>query len=213
MREIYTNHLMKLKDRTNISFLLLEEKTGISDSTLSRWFAGKGNPTVDDLELVFEAMGSNMEQVFRDIGEQELKASEKIDFRGTDALLEEFSRRESIYKENCDRNVAHQIELREKLQESFDTMITTMSKEHDAALRKRDETYDRSVNYLKAQIDTLEKKNAALMERTKTAEARADVAEQRQQDSDKRRHQTFFGMLALCFAMLVVGIAIYPPWG
>ena len=213
MREIYTNHLIRLKERKKISFTGLEEMTGISDSTLCRWFKGEGTPSVDELEKVFEAMGSDMREVFAAIGEQEMLASEKVEYKGADALLADFERREAIYRQNCDQSIAHQIELREKLQESFETTIATLAQEHKEALKKRDETYDRTTSYLKQAIENLEKKNAALMERMKDAERRAEVAEQRRQDIDRRRHQVFWGMLALCFAMLIIGIAIYPPWG
>ncbi len=219
MREIYTNHLIMLKERKKISFSALQEMTGISDSTLCRWFKGEGNPSVDELERVFEAMGSDMREVFADIGRQEMIASEKIDYKGADELLADLARREMIYKEHCEQRVAHQIELRQKLQEQFDATVATISREHDSALTKRDETYNRAVEYLKKLVDNLEHKNTELMERTKQAETRADAAELRADAAEKerkrideRRHNVFWGMLALCFAMLAVGISIYPPW-
>lgn len=206
MREIYTNHLIKLKEKKKISFTTLQEKTGISDSTLCRWFKGEGNPSVDDLEALFEAMGSDMREVFADIGEQELKASEKIEYKGADALLADFERREKIYKEHCDLRVQHEIQLRDKLQESFHASLSALEKSHTDALKQHTDRYDASVRYLKDELSDMRKKNRELMDR-------AIAAEQRASDLDKRRHNVFWGMLALCFAMLVVGIAIYPPWG
>lgn len=219
MREIYTNHLIRLKDRKKISFSTLQEITGISDSTLCRWFKGEGNPSVDELEQLFEAMGSDMSEVFAEIGKQELIASEKVEYKGADALLADFSRREAIYKENCDQRVAHQIELREKMQNSFDAMISTLSHEHDVALKKRDETYDRTTEYLKKLVESLERKNDSLTERMKDAERRAEVAERIRDDIDKRRHHVFWGMLAallfiiLLFAGLIVFMILVDwPW-
>lgn len=206
MREIYTNHLIRLKEKKKVSFTALQEKTGISDSTLCRWFRGEGNPSVDDLEVLFEAMGSDMREVFADIGEQEMKASEKIEYKGADALLADFERREQIYKEHCDQRVAHQIELREKLQESFHASLASLEKAHEAALKQCAEHYDKSVYYLKNELSDMRQKNRELMDRAIAAEQRAD-------DLDKRRHNVFWGMLALCFAMLIVGVSIYPPWG
>lgn len=211
MREIYTNHLIKLKETKKISFTTLQEKTGISDSTICRWFKGEGTPSVDDLESLFEAMGSDMREVFADIGEQELKASEKIDYKGADALLADFERREKIYKEHCDARIAYEVELRENLQDSFHASLASLEKSHEAALKKRDDTYERSVGYLKEELADARRKNRELMDRAITAENRADAAQAHSADLDKRRHHVFWGMLALCFTMLILGIMIYPP--
>lgn len=214
MREIYTNHLIRLKEKKKISFTFLQEKTGISDSTLCRWFKGEGNPTVDDLEALFEAMGSDMRDVFADIGEQEMKASEKIEYKGADALLADFERREKIYKENCDFRVRHEIELRDKLQESFHSSLASLEKAHSDALKKRDDTYDRSVSYLKQQIKDLTEENRALTRRAVNAEKQRDLIEE-------KRHGVFWGMLAalICVAITCIGLLISavvvdkPEWG
>lgn len=213
MREIYTNHLIKLKERAKISFVALEGKTGISDSTLQRWFKGDGSPSVDDLERIFEALGGNIRDVYDQVGEQEMRASEKIDYKGADALLAEFAERIKIIQGNCDTRVAHQIELREKLQESFGEAIKSLESSHAAALKKRDETYDRSVGYLKEELRQTREKNRELMDRAVAAEKRADIAQAQRDDIDKRRHNVFWGMLGLCFLMLIVGVFIYPPFG
>ena len=134
MREIYTNHLIHLRERKKVSFAALEEMTGISDTTLCRWFAGKGNPTVDDLERVFQALGGDMQGVFAEVGEQELRASEKLDFKGVDALLEDFTRRESAIREDYDRQLAQQIDLRQTLQCTFESALATMAGEHTQAI-------------------------------------------------------------------------------
>lgn len=212
MRKIYADYFISLKEKSGKSFAALEKDIGRSASTICRWLKEEGEPTFEEILLLCEAMGGNPRDLFASVGEQELKASEKVDYMGADALLEDFARREAIYRENCDQRVAHQIELRQELQKSFDTMVATLAREHEAALTKRDETYDRTTSYLKKLVDTLEDKNAKLMERMKDAERRAEVAEQMRSDIDKRRHHVFWGMLILCFAMLVVGIAIYPPW-
>lgn len=212
MREIYTNHLIKLKERTKISFAALEQNTGISASTLCRWFKGEGNPSVDDLERIFEALGSDMREVFAAVGEQEFRAAEKVDYKGADALIADYEERIKIIRENCNDRVAHQIELREKLQESFHASLHALETSHAAALQKRDDTYDRSVGYLKEELRSMHEKNRELMDRAAAAEKRADVAQAQRDDIDKRRHHVFWGMLALCLLMLFVGVCIYPPF-
>lgn len=216
MRDIYTNHLIKLKESQKISFSALQDKTGITSSTLCRWFKGEGNPTVDELETIFTALGGDIRDVFADVGEQELRASRKIDYMGADALLADFERREKIYKDNCDARIAHQIELREKLQESFHTAIASLEKTHADALKKRDETYSSSVGYLKEDLRVIREKNRELMNQALEAEKRADIAQEQRADIDERRHDVFYAMLRLCIILsisfFIAGICIAPPW-
>lgn len=152
MRQIYIQKLNELKDESGMSFASLAEKTGISDSTLCRWFQGKGTPSIDDLEKLFDCLGGSMEKLFADVGRSEMHDAEKVDYKGTNALLDEFHRREQIYRESCDQQIKHQIELRQNLQQSFDKTIETITNTHNAALEKRDQTYERSVSHLKGQI-------------------------------------------------------------
>lgn len=216
MREIYTNHLIKLKETQKFSFAALEAKTGITQSTLCRWFQGKGNPTVDELETVFSALGGDIRDVFADVGEQELRASEKIDYKGADALLAEFERREHISKEHYEARLAYEVQLRAELQSSFDAAIATLERTHAAALEKRDETYKNSVGYLKDDLKDTREKNRELMTRASEAEKRADLAQTQRADSDKRRHDVFYAMLRLCIilsiAFFITGMMIQPPW-
>lgn len=76
---------------------------------------------------------------------------------------------------------------------------------YEQIIALHEKNYERSVTHLKDQISELNKDVDALTARAIAAEAHAA-------DLDKRRHHVFWGMLALCFAMLAVGVAIYPPW-
>lgn len=76
---------------------------------------------------------------------------------------------------------------------------------YEHIIKLHEQNYERSVGHLKKQIEDL------TMD-VKEANARASAAEKKAADLDRRRHHVFWGMLALCFAMLVVGVAIYPPW-
>lgn len=139
MRDIYLSRLADLREKNHTSLALLESKLGISQSTLSRWLQGKGSPSVDDLERLIEALGGNIRDIFADVGEQELRAAEKIDYKGIDTLLADFERREKITKEHYDARIAHEVQLRTQLQSSFDAAIQALSAAHDAALKKLDE--------------------------------------------------------------------------
>lgn len=216
MRDIYLNHLTNLRESQKISFAALEDKTGITQSTLCRWFQGKGTPTVDELEMIFNALGGDIRDVFADVGEQELRASRKLDYKGTDALLLEFERREKIYKEHCDTRIAYEVQLREQLQVNFGVAIKSLESSHEAALKKRDETYDKTVGYLKEDLRIMHDKNRELMDRAIAAEKRADISQSQHGDSEMRRDKMFHSMLALCVILSIVffamGVMIQPPW-
>ena len=154
MREIYTNHLNSLRERKKLSFGALEKLTGISDSTLSRWFSGAGNPTVNDLERIFQALGSDIRDVFVEVGEQEMRASEKLEYKGTDAMLADWEQHDAKLRQEFDVQMAQQVELRRQLQDSFDNALATMTREHDKAINQ----LSRQLQAAQSRADRIEKK-------------------------------------------------------
>ena len=197
MKKIYTDYLIRLKEKKKTSFDAMQDPLGISASTLCRYFKGDAEPTLDTLERIVEYLGGSMRELYAQVGESEMIASEKVDFKGADALLEEFSRREAAYKENCEQRLAHAVELRRQLQHSFDEAIATLERTHADALKKRDETYERSASYLKDLVTDLKADNKELRERAATAEAeRAEL--------DRRRHHVFWCMFGLLAAVILL---------
>lgn len=207
MKKIYTDYLIRLKEIAKVSFETMQDALGISASTLCRYFKGDAEPTVDTLERIVEYLGGNMRDLYAQIGEQEMKDSEKVDYKGATALLEDLHRHEAMYKEHCDLRVAHAEELYKHLQDSFDASIATLERSHAAALLKRDETYDRTAKYLKEQVLDLKQDNKNLLERASKAEAARDQL-------DARRHHVFWGMLSIILFLsvaLVTYIVIDAP--
>lgn len=210
MKERYTNFLIRCKEKSDLSFEELEGKTGISASTLCRYFKGESEPTLDRLELIVEAMGASVKDMYADIGKSEMEAAKEIDYKGTEALLNEFSAREQRIRENCEQRIAqhqqeanvlrsHHDKLVENLRDSYERMLTNQQTAHEKALAKHDETYERSVSYLKEQIK-------ALSRSVVDAETRAAKAETRASEIDSRRHNVFWGMLGVVGLQLVIMI-------
>lgn len=175
MKEIYTNFLIRKKEAAKLSYDVLQERTGISASTLCRYFKGDAEPTMDTMERIVDALGANMRDLYAQVGEQEMKDSQQVDYKGASALLEDFSKRESLYKDH----------------------LSTLERSHASALKNRDETYERSVSYLKNQIAELKQDNKDLLERATRAEAVRDQL-------DVRRHHVFWGMLSIILVVLVL---------
>lgn len=165
MKDLYLEKINAAKEEKHVSFKWLGEQTGITESTLCRYFNGKSTPTVDTLRKICNALNVDYAAIASEIGTQELKAAQDIDHAGTVKLIEKYEQIISMHEKN----------------------------------------YERVVNHLKQQLSDLTAENSSLIARAEKAEARAH-------DLDRRRHHVFWGMLALCFAMLAVGVAIYPPW-
>lgn len=181
MKKIYTDYLLKLKDAAKVSFDTMQDALGISASTLCRYFKGDAAPTVDTLERIVEYLGGNMRDLYARAGEQEMKDSEQVDYKGATALLNDFHHIEASYKEH----------------------LASLERSHAAALKHRDDTYERSVSYLKAQIKELKQDNLDLLERASRAEAVRDQL-------DKRRHNVFLGMLTIIVLILLLfALAIF----
>lgn len=81
-----------------------------------------------------------------------------------------------------------------KLIEKYDQIIDLHEKNHE-----------RVVNHLKQHLQDLTTENGRLIERADSYKAQSERME-------RYARRIFWLMLALCFAMLAVGIAIYPPW-
>lgn len=150
MKDVYLRRLKALKDSSGMSFAALSQKTGISDSTLSRWFKGDGSPDMDDLELICTALGGHFRDILADVGESEMEAAKKVDYMGTDALLAEFEKREKLYQYHCDQMVSHERVLREQQQQAFDNAIQALQDSHKETVAQLKERYTASTNYLKA---------------------------------------------------------------
>lgn len=76
---------------------------------------------------------------------------------------------------------------------------------YDQIIAIHEKNYDRAVNHLKKQLTDLAEENGKLVAREEAALAQSARME-------KYARRIFWTMLALCFAMLGVGVAIYPPW-
>lgn len=195
MKQAYIDHFEAIRqDSPQYTYRYLEKETGISASTIQRWFAGKGTPPVDDLERVFEAMGSSMQQVFTEVGEKEMRDSAKLDYKGANALLDDFKKREASLVAAHETEKEHLAELRKVEKEAYET-----------ATRKQDDVYKNVTTHLKQQVKELEEKNKELSEK-------ASNAEKERERLDARRHHVFWAMLVwniIQFSVLCIAIAYF----
>lgn len=93
-----------------------------------------------------------------------------------------------------------------KAAQEFDHAGTDkLIEKYEHIIKMHEQNYERSVGHLKQQLKDLATENGKLEERVKTAQATAARME-------KYARRIFWCMLTLCFAMLAIGISVYPPW-
>lgn len=125
--------LTEYRAESGLSYDKLEQKTGISSSTICRWYKGQGVPSLDEIELLCDAMGHDIADVFVTVGKQEMVATQSIGYQGADAMAEHYEARLAAAKEKYDLLQNH----------------------HDQRIKEINENHGKSVEYLKDEIKRL----------------------------------------------------------
>lgn len=154
MWDITRRQIVKAMQEQHYTNLTLGAKVGYSDSTIQRWLAepkpGKkeenGKKTAPPYDVIIEIadiLHLDIQKIKADIGEQEMRAAQKIDYAGTDELLRQFEVWKADHTHHCEIVIAHQEELHRR-----EIAIK------DAVIDHRDETIgqlQKNVGYLKEQ--------------------------------------------------------------
>lgn len=120
----------------------LHEDLGYATSTVRRWLKGETSPDLDDLTTVVEYLGGSMSELFEEVGKQELAAAQTIDYKGTDVLVTQYEARLDALREKHEMLQAH----------------------HEQVVKRRDEDHEKSVRYLRDEIERLRSEKAKLLE-------------------------------------------------
>lgn len=167
MKTRILEHMQTLRKDSGFSLTTLHEKTSFATTTLHRWFSGESSPDIYELTTLVEAMGGSMTDLFADVGKQEMQSTQAIEYQGAVAMQEHYATRLAAAKDKLDMLQTH----------------------HEQAIKTQQDTYDRSVQYLKEQVREMKYERANLQERV-------SVLNKRNEDLDRRRHNVFWGMLA-----------------
>lgn len=173
------------------SYDAIAAASGLSKSTISRLIAKRQATmlTLDLLAAYFE-IGEEWAAI---VGEENrstchLAADIRAELKQIEAV---YADREERFRQQSNERV-----------ESLKAQLELIKEHHSQALAKRDETYERSVSYLKEQIKTL---SQSVIE----AEKRAAQAETRSRDIDSRRNSVFWGMLGIIALQVIVIIVMF----
>lgn len=168
--------------------------SGISRSTISRLVKQRNATayTIDMLASYFE------------VGEAMAELGGHSDEHSTCPLISgvsnELKRLDGLYAERESRLQAQSDERVASIKAQMDMLQL----HHSQALTKRDETYERSVNYLKTQVDEMRKERAELREMLEVESKRADAEKERADALDSKRHNVFWGMLVIIILLLIL---------
>lgn len=201
MREIYLSFLNQKKDEKRLSYDELAPKTNMSKSKLQRIFTGQTEPTVSDLEILVEkGLGANIDELYAIVGESELKASEDIDYKGAQALLADFAAEKAQIHENYKTNIQHLVAKSDERQQIFTDTLKLIGDQYRA-----------NVEFLIGINEDNKARLVDLLAKTEHANAmavseqkRAEEAEKRVVELDKRRYQVFWSMLGVIVLLLLI---------
>lgn len=132
----------------------------MSDTKLSKIFKDpKAKVSIEELFAIVEAMKLGRMEILAILGEQEYRASAEVGYKGVTELIADFERRESAIRKAYTEQLEKEAMIRKNIhnafteaKSAFDHAVEVIQQNHDAALRKRDETYERAVTHLKKQL-------------------------------------------------------------
>lgn len=208
MRQIYLDYLAQTRDEKRLSYDDLVPRTNMSKSKLQRIFTGQTEPTVSDLEIIVEkGLKGRIEDLYAKIGEQELKDSEELDYKGARALLDDFNAEKKQIRTEYQTRIDQLVSSNDDRQKAF-----TLALDQIGAQYKKNADYLTGIikdneNYIRDLLEQTERANmiaAAAQENAQEVEKKIAVLDKRLVDSEKRRFQVFWSMLSVIILLLVV---------
>ena len=130
--------LTEFRSKSGLSYDKLEEKTGISASTINRWYNGKGVPSLDEIEMLCDAMGFDITDIFITIGKQEMTATQAIGYQGAEVMVEHYEARLKAKDEKYDLLKEHHSQRIEELNGSHKRTIEYLKEEIKRLRNERD---------------------------------------------------------------------------
>ena len=201
MREIYLTFLSQKRDEKRLSYDDLVPRTSMSKSKIQRIFTGQTEPTVSDLEIIVEkGLGANIKELYALVGESELKASEDVDYKGAQALMDEFAAEKARIHTNYETKIETLVAQSDKRQQAFTDALAQIGEQY----RKNADCLTGIIRDNEAYIRDLLAKTEHANSIAISEKERAETAEKRVIELDKRRYQVFWSMLGVIVLLLFI---------
>lgn len=151
--------LTEYRIESGLSYDKLGDKTGISASTICRWYKGQGVPSLDEIELLCDAMGHDIADIFVTVGKQEMVATQAIGYQGAEVMVEHYEARLKAKDEKYDLLKEHHSQRIEELNNSHRRTVDYLKDEISRLRDERDSARGTSL----AVVDKKHKVFAALV--------------------------------------------------
>jgi len=142
MDKIALDRLNQLRIERGETFKSLENDLGISDSTLSKWYSGKSEPSTRDLELLASHYNLTIPELYASVPLSSVPQEKQQDMDIVLRIIDECNAEKAFQTQHCQMLLDHQKELRRLEQEN-----------HNALMAQHEAHYSKVVSYLKAQVD------------------------------------------------------------
>jgi len=130
--------LNQWKVQSGKSYEDAHDATGYATSTIHRWHKGESDPDLEQLTTIVEFWGGNMQELFADVGKQEIAATQAIGYQGADVMVEHYEARLAAAKEKHDLLQAHHSQRVEEINESNKRVVDYLKNEIDRLRNERD---------------------------------------------------------------------------
>lgn len=124
------------KAQSGKSYEDAHEATGYATSTIHRWHKGESEPDLEQLTTMVEFWGGNMQELFADVGKQEMAATQAIGYQGADVMVEHYEARLKAKDEKYDLLKEHHSQRIEELNSNHRSTVDYLK---DEISRLRDE--------------------------------------------------------------------------
>lgn len=138
--------LTDMRRKSGLSYDKLGEKTGISASTINRWYNGQGVPSLDEIELLCDAMGFDIKDIFVTVGKQELTATQAIGYQGAEVMVEHYEARLTAEREKREILQSHHEQRINEINESHAKSVAYLMEEIKRLRGERDSSREASLN-------------------------------------------------------------------
>lgn len=218
MKTEFTIVLNELFRASGKNYKDVESDLGFSERTFRRWLSGDTEPTISVFYKVVEYFGGNKKDVQARIGMAALDEWEKSGFKNAKELMEEHAAEKAKIHQNYETKIVTLVEQSDKRQKAFEEALNLIGEQADKnreaftdALKLISDQYRTNADYLTGVIKDNEAYIRDLLAKTEHANSiamsekkRAEEAEKRIEELDKRRHHMFWGMLALVLLLVIL---------
>ncbi len=137
--------LTEYRIESGLSYDKLGEKTGISSSTICRWYKGQGVPSLDEIEMLCDAMGHDISDIFITVGKQEMVATQSIGYQGAEVMVEHYEARLTAEREKREMLQSHHEQRIEEINASHDKSVKYLMDEVKRLRFERDSARETSL--------------------------------------------------------------------